>query len=116
MNLYLNLVDGPARYLSTSPFEAFLSFAGRHWSQGCGLLIHCNQGVSRGPSLAMLFLARHSTILPSGSYDEACVVFSSRLLPGYSPGDGIQSFLREHWETLRTQTETLSVERKSRIS
>lgn len=100
MNLYLNLIDGPARYLSTPPFEAFLSFAGRHWSQGCGLLIHCNQGISRGPSLAMLFLARHSTLLPSGSYDEACAVFS-RLLPGYSPGDGIRSFLREQWETLR---------------
>jgi hypothetical protein len=99
-NLYLDLIDAPARYFSTPPFEAFLSFAGRHWSRGTGLLIHCNQGISRGPSLALLFLAQSSTALPSGSYDEASAAFS-RLLPEYSPGQGVGSFLREHWEHFR---------------
>jgi hypothetical protein len=100
MNLYLDLIDAPARYFSTPPFEAFLSFAGRHWGRGAGLLIHCNQGVSRGPSLAMLFLARYSTVLPAGPYEEASAAFS-RLLPGYSPGAGMRSFLGEQWENLR---------------
>ena len=122
-NLYLDLVDGPARCFSTSHFEAFLSFAGRHWSRGAGLLIHCNQGASRAPSLAMLFLAKHLEALPTGSYDEASAAFC-QLLPGFSPGAGIRSFLREHWERLRrllpgegsAHAETRSVERKSRIS
>lgn len=101
-NLYLDLIDAPAQYFSPPPIEAFLSFAGRHWSRGSGLLIHCNQGLSRGPSLALLFLAQRSTALPSGSYDEASAAFS-RLLPGYSPGAGIRAFLREHWERLGRQ-------------
>lgn len=99
-NLYLDLIDGPARYFSTPPLEAFLSFAGRHWSRGSGLLIHCNRGTSRGPSLALLFLAQGSTALPSGSFDEASAAFS-RWVPEYSPGDGIRSFLRENWERFR---------------
>jgi hypothetical protein len=99
-NLYLDLIDAPARYFSAPPLEAFLSFACHHWSRGAGLLIHCNQGMSRGPSLALLFLAQRLTVLPSGSYDEASAAFS-RLLPEYSPGEGIRSFLREHWGRLR---------------
>jgi hypothetical protein len=93
-NLYLDLVDGPAQCFSMLPFEAFLSFASRYWSRGFGVLIHCNEGMSRGPSLGMLFLAKHSTALPSGSYDETSAAFS-QLLPGYSPGEGILSFLRD---------------------
>lgn len=100
LNLYLDLVDGPADGFSPRPFEAFLSFAGRHWRPGAGLLVHCNLGKSRGPALCLLFLAGPLAVLPSGSYDEASAAFS-RLLPGYSPGEGIRSFLREQWESFR---------------
>ncbi len=96
-NLYLDLFDGPARYFTMSPFKTFLAFAGRHWDGGAGLLIHCNQGKSRAPSLALLFLAKHSKALPSKSYDEAFAAFSE-LLPDCSPGEGIQWFLRKNWQ------------------
>ena len=35
----------------------FLEFSNKHWRQGKKLLIHCNQGESRAPSLALLFVA-----------------------------------------------------------
>ncbi len=98
-NLYLDLVDGPESCFSTAPLEAFLDFADRHWGSGLGLLIHCNQGRSRGPSLALLFLAKRAGELPTGSYAEAGAAFS-RLDPDWSPGDGIRSFLHECWHRL----------------
>ena len=98
-NLYLDIFDGPARYFSIAPFEAFLSFASRHWQKDCGILIHCNQGISRAPSLAMLLLAKHAKVLPSATFDEAMTAFSKRI-PDCSPGEGIRSFLREHWTQL----------------
>lgn len=98
-NLYLNLIDSPDARLSPDPFETFLAFAFRHWQDGTGLLIHCNLGISRAPSLALLFLAKRLNALPASSYGEASAAFS-KLMPGYSPGEAIRSFLREHWERL----------------
>jgi hypothetical protein len=98
-NLYLDLTDGPAGQFSTDPFEAFLAFAFRHWEGGAGLLIHCNLGISRAPSLALLFLAKRLDALPGFSYGAASSAFCN-LMPGYSPGEGIRSFLREQWSRL----------------
>lgn len=98
-NLYLDLIDAPARYFEVSLLEAFLGFAARHWERGSALMVHCNQGVSRAPSLAMLFLAKGLDRLPAGSYDEAREGFAE-LWPDYAPSEGIRSFLRDHWAAL----------------
>ena len=56
-DLFLNIID-PAVPLFMPPlFTAFLEFSNKHWRQGKKLLIHCNQGESRAPSLALLFVA-----------------------------------------------------------
>ena len=56
-DLFLNIID-PAVPLFMPPlFTAFLEFSNKHWRQGKKLLIHCNQGEPRAPSLALLFVA-----------------------------------------------------------
>ena len=57
-DLFLNIIDPPVPLFMPLLFSAFLEFANKHWGQGKNLLIHCNQGESRAPSLAMLFLAK----------------------------------------------------------
>lgn len=98
-NLYLDLIDAPARHFSTPPLEAFLSFASRHWEGGAAILIHCNQGMSRSPSLAMLLLAKRLGTIPGASYEAASAAFS-KLLPCYFPGEGIRAFLSQGWHRL----------------
>jgi len=56
-DLYLNIIDPPVPLFKIETFAQFLAFAGEHYDGGGSLLIHCNQGESRAPALALLFLA-----------------------------------------------------------
>ncbi len=80
-------------------FTSFLVFAQRHWEQNRRILINCNQGESRAPSLALLFLAKYRNEISSESFDSAKLDFL-RIYPYYQPGQGIQTYLREKWNDL----------------
>jgi hypothetical protein len=98
-DLFLNMID-PAQPLFKLPlFTEFLLFAAEHWSAGRSLAIHCNQGESRAPSLALIFLAKHLHVLPADSFAEAAGAFRVRY-PAYRPGVGIQRFLADNWTAL----------------
>ena len=95
-NLYLNMIDPVAPLFMPRLFTEFLRFAREKWEGGGNLLIHCNQGESRAPSLALLFLAKDLGVLPTESYGLAFQEFV-KLYPPYSPGLGIQSYLWKNW-------------------
>ena len=98
-HLYLNLVDAQVPIFRPGSFPMFRDFARRQYRAGSELVIHCNQGESRAPSLALLFLAKDLKVLPADSFDAARLEFE-KLYPGYSPGRGIELFMRQHWPTL----------------
>lgn len=98
-NLYLNLIDPPVPLFKLASFEHFLKFASARYAAGEPLLIHCNQGLSRAPSLALLFLAKRLGAIGNGSFKIARSDFES-LYPEYEPGKGIETFLTEHWKEL----------------
>jgi len=95
-DLYLNIIDPPVPLFKIETFVQFLLFAGEHHDRGASVLIHCNQGESRAPTLALLFLAKHLRVIPNGSFSDAKDVFAS-LYAGYRPGAGIQQFLTTNW-------------------
>ena len=96
-HLYLNLID-PAQPLFMMPsFEAFLSFVDREIKER-DLLIHCNQGESRAPSLALLYMAKRLGSLPNDSYATAAAAFRRQF--AYSPGLGVSDWLTTHWQQL----------------
>jgi hypothetical protein len=95
-DLYLNIIDPPVPLFKIETFVQFLLFAAEHHDRGASVLIHCNQGESRAPTLALLFLAKHLRVIPNGSFSDAKEVFAS-LCGGYRPGAGIQQFLTAHW-------------------
>lgn len=96
-NLYLNIIDPPVPLFMPETFTSFMGFARKHFEADRRILIHCNQGESRAPSLALLFLAKHVQSIPDESYEAAREEFVSAF-PGYKPGRGIQTYLRENWE------------------
>lgn len=98
-DLYLNLIDPPIPLFQLESFRRFLAFASEQASAARPLLIHCNQGESRAPSLALLLLALHRKSIPCATYAEARVAFEC-LYPVYKPGTGIQQFLAAHWSEL----------------
>jgi protein-tyrosine phosphatase len=105
-HLYLNMIDPPTPLFHLPLFLDALDFIDEHLddasvggSRGTTpVLVHCNQGQSRAPSIALLWLATR-TEMPSASFDQAAYAY--RLLdPNYDPGTGIRLFLDQHWQEL----------------
>jgi hypothetical protein len=97
-DLYLNLIDPPLPLFKPESFRLFLSFMEEQRSQGRPVLIHCNQGQSRAPSLALLYGAKRLGLFPSESYGAARKAFEA--VHPYTPGAGIAKFLDDHWSSL----------------
>jgi hypothetical protein len=97
--LYLNLIDPVLPLFKVEIFKVFLEFAKREYEGKAALLTHCNQGFSRGPSLALLFLAKGLGAMNDDSFAAAREDFL-KVYPAYNPGKGIEQFLTEHWEEI----------------
>ncbi len=98
-DLYLNIIDPPVPLFQSDTFARFFAFAAGQDAAARPLLIHCNQGQSRSPTLALLFLALHRKALPGASYAEARAAFAA-MYPEYRPGTGLQQFVTSHWSEL----------------
>lgn len=69
-------------------------------------MIHCNEGLSRSPSLALLYLASSNEAIDCQSYTSARQEFSEDYYPQYSPGGGIRTFLQQNWVELIDKLKT----------
>jgi len=98
-NLFMNLIDPPVPLFKLESFVKFLQWSGAHYAAGESMLIHCNQGQSRAPSLALVFLSKKLGVIGNGSYARARADFES-LYPTYAPGKGIETFLTQHWQEI----------------
>lgn len=98
--LSINWVDGPAHlYKMGGPqlFVKVLDFIDK-WYKQKNVLVHCDQGISRSPTVVLLYLAKRLKILSSGSFNEAVDPFK-KLYPSYNPG-GIAEFVSENWDQI----------------
>ena len=96
-DLYLNIIDPPLPLFQLGTFTHFLIFARQHYDRGAALLIHCNQGESRSPTLALMFLAKHLRVIPGNSFAAAQAAFTG-LYAKYRPGAGIRQFVHGNWD------------------
>lgn len=99
-HLFLNFVDMDVLlHKYTEPIvQAALNFIETKLKTG-NVLIHCNQGQSRSPALALLFLAKRAKSIPFNDYSSAKTAFT-KLYPNYVPGRGVDSYLQEYWNAL----------------
>lgn len=94
-DLYLNIID-PDEPLFMSPlFLKSLDFIEKHIGER-KVLVHCNLGESRAPSIALLYLSKRAKAISDEGFDCAKSDFRQRY-PSYKPGLGIQSYLRANW-------------------
>jgi hypothetical protein len=97
-NLFLNLVDMDRELLSkfTHPImKSAMNFIKNHVNTE-KILVHCNQGRSRSPSIGLVYLAQNGTI-SSNSYINAKEEFV-KIYPEYLPGKGFELYLHKNWE------------------
>ena len=99
-NLYLNLVDMPNELLPEFAHPIFkhaMGFIDREIKTK-KVLIHCNFGSSRSPSLGLTYLAI-TGVISKNSFQAAGNDFLGRY-PRYAPGTGIMFYMKRHWDFL----------------
>jgi len=74
-----------------------LRFIREQYDKGKSILVHCNQGHSRGPTMMLMFL-RTIGEMPD-SFHRAEKIFRT-LYPKYDPGVGMRTHAHERWTTL----------------
>jgi hypothetical protein len=95
-HLFLNIIDPPTPLFKPLLFIKSLDFI------DClvkvrKVLVHCNDGFSRAPSIALLFLAKRIKKINNESYAQAAADFK-KLYPHYRPGRGIAIYLHQNWK------------------
>ena len=99
-HLFLNMVDMERELLAkfTHPImKSALAFIRTHIVNQ-KILIHCNQGKSRSPSIGLIYLAQTENI-PNNSYQGAREDFL-KIYPTYLPGVGIELYLQNQWKNI----------------
>lgn len=97
-HLYLNWIDEPSGvYFQIETFNTALDFIDEHISNK-EILIHCDQGESRAPTLGMVYLAKRTDFLED-EFAQACSKFIE-LYSSYNPG-GIIKFVQQNWNEIK---------------
>ena len=96
--LILNLIDvDTSRYIPKEIIDEALEFMDESLANDQKVLVHCNQGRSRSPGIAMLYLAQKGEI-SSESFWQARNEFK-KIYPRCNMADGMRGFLVQNWDT-----------------
>lgn len=95
--LILNLVDveNPS-YIANEIINEAIRFIEQSLAAERKILVHCTQGMSRSPGLALLYLTKKE-IINNSSFQEALIEFKA-IYPGISMAGGMRGFLVENWD------------------
>lgn len=95
--LYLNLIDpDDPNYIPKEIVDTTIAFVDEAMKTNDRVLIHCNLGESRAPSLGLLYLAMRAGSIATRSLSDAESDFR-RVYPGYNPKGGMRGFLLRNW-------------------
>jgi len=94
--LILNLIDGTdVNCVSVEIIDVALETI--HANIGkTKILLHCNQGLSRSPSIALLYLARYTDLFMGLDVDKGVAAFR-KIYPSYNPARGMAGYIRLNW-------------------
>lgn len=100
-HMALNLLDlDDPEFIAEGMINMGLDFIRERLAAGDKVLIACNQGHSRGPTTALMYL-RTVGEMPY-AFTKAERVFRT-LYPKYDPGQAMRQYARSHWRQLEEQ-------------
>lgn len=98
--LYMNIVDAPKSFFfDKGMIDKALDFIHEKLNQGLKVLCHCNEGMSRSPSIILLYLVKHNLI--EGDTLEDVEAEFLKIYPKYNPGTGMRGFVEENFKEYR---------------
>ena len=93
--LILNLVDVPdPKYISEEVINAALEAIELNRGSKYDVLVHCNQGHSRGPTIAFLYM--HKVGALPDDFELALEHFAT-IYTDFAPATGMLEYARAHW-------------------
>ena len=97
-HLVLNIVDcdNPA-FFADSMIDEAINYVIKYLKEGKKVLIHCNQGESRAPSIALMVLRKLKVV--DSDFNKAFNEFKSKY-PTYDPAIGIYQYMQIRWSNL----------------
>lgn len=96
-DLILNIVDvADPRFIAKPMIDEAVKFARDHLAAGRKVFVHCNQGRSRSPTIAMLIMAPEM----HEAFTRAEMDFR-KVYPLHDPARGIHTFAKENWGAYR---------------
>jgi hypothetical protein len=99
----LNLIDAPdPAYIPDEIIDAAIGTIDMHIKAGERVLVHCNEGKSRAPTIAMLWMALQARDVgaePQGHPDEIAAWFKN-IYPDYAPGEGMRLYAQRRLEKM----------------
>lgn len=99
--LILNLVDvDDVNFIRTEIIDAALD-AIRENIKTSKVLVHCNQGQSRSPTIALLYMQKYTEIFHDLELSNALLEFRE-IYPLYSPARGMIEYVRLNWQRYST--------------
>lgn len=100
--LILNLVDvDNVNYIPAEIIDAALSAIDRNIAAS-KVLVHCNQGLSRSPTIGLLYMAKYTDRIRSTDAESAMREFRE-IYPAYNPARGMAEYVRLNWDRYRSQ-------------
>lgn len=97
-HLFLNIIDPQQPLFKLPLFTESLNYVEKHISKR-KVLIHCNHGLSRSPSLALLYLSKRTKIISDKDFRTAYDEFI-RIFREFKPGRGISRYLQDNWDQI----------------
>lgn len=94
--LILNLVDvADVNYIAAEIIDTALDGIHQNITSG-KVLVHCNQGMSRSPAIAFLYLLKFSDVFRRQDHEGDLQDFL-KLYPAYAPARGVADYVRLNW-------------------
>lgn len=96
--LYCNLIDEESmQHIPDIIIERALKFIADEIADGRNVLVVCNNGVSRSPSIALMYLIRAGYFDLCYTFDDAVNRFKTKY-PMYSPNKGMYDYTKRFFE------------------
>ena len=97
-HMILNMIDANNYiYINEKMVDEALEFINTGLYNNYKVLIHCNQGYSRAPTLGFLYLLRYTDVFETKIFAEACQKYQ-HIYPSYNPGNGLLEFMMYRWD------------------
>lgn len=95
-HLVLNIVDcDNPKFFADIMIDEAINYVIKNLKEGKKVLIHCNQGESRAPSIAFLVLKKLGLL--KETFAESVVLFRT-LYPSFEANKGILEYVKNKWD------------------